>query len=29
MEHYTPCRCGPSKNKPFCDVSHWEAGFEG
>ncbi len=27
LEHYTLCRCGGSKNKPFCDGSHYYIGF--
>lgn len=26
-EHYTLCRCGRSKNKPFCDGQHWFTRF--
>jgi len=27
-EHFTLCRCGASKNKPYCDGSHWNVGFK-
>lgn len=26
-EHYTLCRCGHSKNKPFCSGQHWYVNF--
>jgi len=27
-EHYALCRCGHSKNKPFCDGTHWHVDFD-
>jgi CDGSH-type Zn-finger protein len=27
LEHYALCRCGGSKNKPFCDGTHSHIGF--
>jgi len=28
LEHFALCRCGGSRNKPFCDGSHWYVGFK-
>jgi len=29
QEYYCLCRCGQSKNKPFCDGTHTEVNFDG
>lgn len=29
QKNYALCRCGRSKNKPFCDNTHVKAGFDG
>jgi CDGSH-type Zn-finger protein/truncated hemoglobin YjbI len=28
LEHYALCRCGYSKNKPFCSGMHWYVSFQ-
>jgi CDGSH-type Zn-finger protein/truncated hemoglobin YjbI len=27
LEHYALCRCGHSRNKPFCSGAHWDVQF--
>jgi CDGSH-type Zn-finger protein len=27
-EHYALCRCGKSRNLPYCDGSHWDVNFK-
>jgi CDGSH-type Zn-finger protein len=28
QDHFTLCRCGQSKNKPFCNGAHWYHKFD-
>ncbi|ERJ12857.1 glutamate synthase-related protein [Haloplasma contractile] len=28
LDHYTLCRCGKSKNKPYCNGEHWYENFK-
>ena len=28
QEHFDLCRCGHSRNKPFCDGAHWDHPFD-
>ena len=28
LDHFDLCRCGKSKNKPFCSGAHWEVDFD-
>ena len=28
LDHFTLCRCGASKNKPFCSGAHWDVKFD-
>lgn len=28
LDHFALCRCGESKNKPFCSGTHWHAEFD-
>ena len=28
QEHFALCRCGHSKNKPFCSGAHWDHQFD-
>ena len=28
LDHFDLCRCGKSKNKPFCSGAHWYVHFD-